>query len=660
MKGNLLICLVLNLLGLPFFALGHLHMSAAQLNGTGYSRDFFGYASFCGPLCVYTVMILAVTGAAASFVYFNKKEFTDTLGVLPLSHRERFWGDFFGDYIANVAPFIPCALIAAVMFAVTQNNYAIIAARSGGVPTENYVKFIVGLSLSLLFVYTFAYVISALVTSIFGRFMFAEMFSVIGSVVSTVLIVSVSNILLYEMPGVPSYGAHLLYAMPLGPLFGEISQSLSAAGAFRAIHGGDMKPYGDFIVLKPLNTIIFIAATAALTVLTYYISKSRKQERVGKIMVHGAAFRGLELFTAATAVMIAIFVRGDNKFLPGFLIGAAIGVAVTAVFEIIRRPRAKELLKTALGYAYTLIACYGICVLFRNTGAFGMRYINVDSEQVEYVAIGINGYSNGSYKLTEKSDIRKFTEKHNSILRSGSVWLIGGDDFTVEYKLTDGTTITRGYGCSYYDFDEPIRKMTDNLRSLDGYPKALCGYMNDGAKIESVTAELEGVYGSISVPTDKTAEFIETLSSEIIGNYSADGEECGSISIVRADTKNGIRSTKVSVQKNYGETVRFLRALDSGTDNGNQLALSLSRGYIYPDNDDFGLKINIYKKDMEDRLVKELLSLLKLRGETDNGGAENEASVYVESTNLVKYYVSASAEKRVTEIMLELAVKTAE
>ncbi len=59
-----------------------------------------------------------------------------------------------------------------------------------------------------------------------------------------------------------------------------------------------MKPYGDFIMLKPLNTIFFIATTSALTVLAYYISKSRRQERVGKIMVHGAAFCGLEFFPA--------------------------------------------------------------------------------------------------------------------------------------------------------------------------------------------------------------------------------------------------------------------------------------------------------------------------------------------------------------------------
>lgn len=675
LKGNLLICIVLNLLGLPFFALGHLHMSTARLNGTGVNRDFFGYASFIGPICVYAMMIMAVAGAAVSFSYYNKKELTDTLGVLPLSHRERFWGDFLGGYAANVAPFIPCALIAVIMFNVTQNNYSVIAARTGGEPVENYIAFIVGLSLSLLFVYTFGYILSVIVTSIIGRFMFAEIFSVIGSAVFAAAIMGVSGTFISEITGIIGsieINRANAYAMPFGLLFGEVSASLSNAGAFSDMHGSIMEFFEDFMILEPLNIAIFTIAAAALTILAYYIAKSRKQERVGKIVVHKAAFRGMALLTVGAAVMITVSLRGGNASRINFLIGAAIGAVILIVFEVIRRPRVKELSMTVLGYAGTLACCYGICMLFGGTGAFGMRYINAVPEEIEYIEIGMrvsfNGdYHGGVYKLTEKTDIQQFTDKHNSILSSYSNWLTDGVGYTVEYKLTDGSAINRGYANLSYNFEMPVIEMINNLYSLEGYPKALCSFMTDGSEIESCTAAIEGAYGSIGVPADKRSEFLEIFSSEIIEKYSADAETCGGVLIVLADAKNNNRSVDISVQKNYTKTIEFLKALESsdGEDDENKLALSISRGYSYNNDDAFGLRIHIYKKDLDDELVKELLSLLKRYSdlETDDPNIikkEVSQKIDLTSTDSVLYYVPASAEKRVTEIMFELAERAVE
>lgn len=671
LKGNLLICSVLNLLGLPFFALGHLHMSSAQLNGTGVNRDFFGYASFCGPMCVYAVMIMAVTGAAASFAYFNKKELTDTLGVLPLTHGERFRGDFLGGYIANVAPFIPCALIAVIMFVVTQKNYDIIAARSVAEPSENCIAFIVGLSLTLFFIYTLGYIISALVTSIFGRFMFAEIFSVIGIIVSTALIMGVSGCFLNEVSGVSAVNGDKLYAMPLGPLFGEVGESFSRAGAFSDMYADRMEFFTDFMILKPLNIVIFTVAAAALTILAYYISKSRRQERVGKIVVHGAAFRGMALLTAAAAVMIAVSLYSEKDILPSFIIGSAIGAVIVIVFEVIRRPRVKEIPRTVFGYAGTIICCYGLCILFRGTGAFGLRYINAVPEEIKYIDVGVSFGSGGqiyggNYKLTGKNDIRQFTEKHNSILKSYGNWVHSGDEFVVEYKFTDGTTLLRGYMRWKYNSETPIIDMINNLYSLEGYPKALCSFMTDGSAIENCTAVIEGAYGSIFVPTDKFPEFLEMFSSEIIENYSADAETCGGVSVVLEDAKNNNRSVDIPIQKNYTKTLGFLRALaSSDSEDDNQLALTLSRGYSYNNGDDFDLKINIYKKDLDDELVKELFSLLKRHSdiETDDPDViigEISQKIDVSSMNHVLYCVPASTENRVTEIMIELAERAAQ
>lgn len=662
LKGNLLICTVLNLLGLPFYAIGHLHISSAQLNGTAADYNFFLYSSFCGSLCVCAVILSAVVGAALSFSYFNKKELTDTLGVLPLTHRERFWGDFLGGYIANVAPFIPSALIAVIMFVVVHKNYSVIAIRAGE-QAEDHIGFIIGLSLTLFFVYTFGYIISVLVTAIFGRLIFAEIFSVIGVIVSTVLITGISQTFLNEMTGFPVEHRNTIYAMPLGPLFGEVGEvgeCLSETGAFSGIIYDRMEFAADFMILKPLNIAIFTVSAALLTMLAYYIAKSRKQERVGKIVTHGGAFRGIQLVTAAAVIMITVSLNGGNDIILAFYIGVAISAIVAAVFEVIRRPHFREITETVLGYMATAACCFGLCMLFRGTGAFGLRYIDAAPDRVEYINVSASAYYNGanhsgSYTITDKNDIRQFTEKHNSTLKSFGNLLERGSEYVTEYKLADGTILHREYKRRNAGRTTPIPDMLNNIYSLDGYPKMLCGFMSDGSAIESCSATLNGAYGNITVPSDKSEEFLGILTSEIVGKYSPNADNCGSAAVGVAD-ENGGRWVYLPIQNDYAQTIEYLKALDAvNEDNGDVTALTVKLEY----GEDLILNVCIYKKDLEDELVKKLFSLLEQGGDSGNPAGTVFPKISITSTNSINYYVPPEAEESAAKIILELAKRAA-
>lgn len=659
LKGNLLICAVLNLLGLPFYAIGHLHISSAQLNGTVADYNFFLYSSFCGSLCVCAVILSAVIGAALSFSYYNKKELTDTLGVLPLTHRERFWGDFLGGYIANVAPFIPSALIAVIMFVVVHKNYSVIAIHAGE-QAEDHIGFIIGLALTLFFVYTFGYIISVLVTAIFGRLIFAEIFSIIGVIVSTVLIMGILQTFLNEMTGVIVTHQNTIYAMPLGPLFGEVGECLSETGAINSIIYNHMKFAADFMILKPLNIAIFTVSAALLTVLAYYITKSRKQERVGKIVAHGGAFRGMQLATAAAAIMITVSLNSEENIIPAIYIGIAIGAIVVIVFEVIRRPHLKEIPETILGYMATAACCFGICMLFRGTGAFGLRYINAAPDLVEYINVSASAYYNGtnhsgSYTITDKNDIRQFTEKHNSTLKSFGNLLERGSEYVTEYKFADGTILYREYKRRNAGTATPIPDMLNNIYSLDGYPKMLCGFMSDGSVIESCSATLEGAYGDISVPSDKFEEFLGILTSEIIEKYSPNADNCGDAAVGVAD-ENGGRRVYLPVQNDFAKTIEYLKALDAvNEDNGDVTALTVELEY----GEDLILNVCIYKKDLEDELVKKLFSLLEQGSDSGNPAGTASTKISITSTNSINYYVPLNAEIAVAEIILELAKRAA-
>lgn len=636
---NLLICSVLNLLGLPFYALSRLVESSAQSTDS----SFHLYASFFGTVCVYALVLLAVTGAAFAFSYWNKKELTDTLGCLPLTHKQRFWGDFLGGYIANVAPFIPAALISVILFSAAFKNY-------GG----THIGFVAGLLLTLFFVYTFAYIISVLVSAIVGRFVFAEIFSVIGTVIFTLLISSVSRIFLNGITGFSADGEDMFYAIPFGPLFGEVAKVLSLDGAFG-------EPFDEallsmnFMIMKPLNIVIFTVAAAGLTVLSYFITKTRKQENVGKIAAHGEAFRVMALLTAATAVMFVVANFSERNIITSYVVGSLIGAGILVVFEVIRRPRSAEAIKTIVGYAGTLALCFGFCALVKATGAFGARYIHVAPEDVEYLSVRTNQSTDSVHlfptemlELTEKEDIHRFTENHNSILKTYGDVLESGSKFVLLYKLNDGTTLLRGYHGSI----DGLLKMDENLHSLDGYPSALCSFMTDGSKINACSATIEGVFGEINVPSEKLTEFLEILSSEIIEKYSPAAQNCGSanVNISNAEYAGGVY---LYVQNDYTRTLEYLNALENNAeDNGDTLTLSLD--YYSGMNSSFG--VCVYKKDLQNDLVTELFSLL---GQDTDGSAEQASKkIKITSTNSISYYVPLSAEKRVIEIMTELAVSS--
>lgn len=655
LSGSLLICSTLNLLGLPFFALGHLFASSSQLHNTNADSNFFLYATFFGSACVYASILLAVTGAAFAFSYCNKKGLTDTLGVLPLTHRQRFWGDFLGGYIANVAPFIPAAFVSIILFSAALKNYGAYFGEDMG----EYIRSIIGPALTLFFVYTFGYIISVLVTVIMGRFMFAEIFSAIGTVVFTLLISGVSGVILNGITGFSVNGEDMIYAMPFGPLFGEAGESLSAMGAFSG--SIDITKFSiEFMILKPLNIVIFTVSAAVLITLSYYITKSRKQENVGKIVAHGAAFRTMALLTAAAAVMFAVANYGEYDIFPSFFVGAVIGAVIVTVFEIIRRPSSKEIFKTIAGYAGTLALCYGLCILVKATGAFGARYISTSPENVEYISVIADIKQNGEDKqaetceLTEKEDIQRFTDNHNSILKTYGDELESGSEFVLVYKLNDGTSLLRGYQRRESGSEEPFSKMLDNLHSLDGYPKALCKFMTDGSTINECSAAVEGVYGEIAVPLDNLSEFLGIFSSEMTEKYSPNAQNCGSVE-VRFSNAGDDRLVNLFIQNDYTKTLEYLRALDSSAeDDEDTLALTLWLCC----NSSSELSVCVYKKDLENKRIKELFSLLEQSSAFGAKPYTGQVSkkIIINSLNSINYYVPLNAEKRVMEIITEFAV----
>lgn len=670
-KGSLLLCCVFNVMTLPMFSYKMFDNADCLYRGLGgvyYRSDFYDLIDFFALFCGIGLLIMSIAGAAVSFVSYNRKPYTDAIGALPLTHRERFWGDFLSGYTANVAPVIPAGIVSVIISFGMQDRYNKIDAASGIEPmSSSGVMFFVGIALSMLTALTFCYIVSTIAAVCCGRLMHAEILSVISVLAPTFAVFGTVCCFANAVTGLYSYD--LLYlAIDILRYFSPIGGLLDIKGGINYMNGIDLSEqplsgmfYNDFAVFDPLYIAFAVISAAALTALAYYLSKSRRQERVGSVLVHKAFFRVLSVIAAWAAVTVVLAVCAVLiNFVAAALIAAAAGAVVFPIMEVIRKPRARELPKTLLCWAGTVAVCVGLYILFDKTAAFGQRYFNISAGKVDNILVEIDysDYSGkrliGEYTITDKADIEKLTDAHNAALKDIYGDLTSGGGFSLEYTLTDGSTKRRGYSGKRYG----VERLIGNLYGLDSFPEMqseLILRLSDG--VPDCKALLEGVYGTMTVPEDRTKEFLELYAEDIREKFSPDAVETGSVIL---NVENGSHfPAYYPIAEDYTRTTEYLTALYNETDHSTDHTLVLRIVCSDPSDDrEYSITLNIFRKDLESESVKELISLLKRRG--DHKPDDSSDKFEITTTDAAAYYVPEDAEERVLGLILKLAEEAAE
>lgn len=687
LRGQFLACCVLNLFSLPLVGAALIFFAENQNRILIEWRDGQSVmisAVFICIVCWVILLILACMGAVFSFVYCNKKEFTDTLGVLPLTHRERFWGDFLGGYTATVLPIIPSSLIAMPLFSIAQNSLNKIIRAEGVEGAElcgNAVNYVAGLCLSLFFAYTFAYIFGTLITVCCGRFVHTIIFSILSQAVFPLLVFSVLNCVINAITGLD--GTEILYDFsaflpPLGLLGGEVwdilKESLIAVPSMTVEKLSELFNC-DFTLMKPYALIIYCAGAAALTALAYCLAKARKQERVGTAFVNTAAFHALSLGAAALTVMFILTEVGKISLLISVPIGFVASAVVMIVFEVIRLPRAKEIPKTLLRFAAVFVCCLGSYILLDKTGSFGLRYAHPDIDDIDYLNVSFCKYNNDGfeptdekYKITDRKDIEQLIESHNSTLKSIYMHVMNGrgysNSFSVEYVLKDGTTELRSFSDidPYYGYSG-IDDMIGNVYALAGYLEMRSAVLTDGAEFHSCTVTMKDTFEQYVLAEDKISEFAKILAEELIEKGNADSRECGRAEFVISGLEDKYENTSFVISESYTKTLDYLKN-NAGSDNEadeNDSVIYLSYHYYkdYDSDEDDGfeldMSVEIYRRDLDAETVKELLTLIKVRDSVKIEGEDINFSIIIQASPYL-YYVPKSAGKRVLEIMTELCM----
>lgn len=682
LRGQFIACCILNLFSLPlagaaliFYADNEYSVMVERVDG----KTVMYSAVFICILCWAVLLILACLGAAFSFVYCNKKEFTDTLGVLPLTHRERFWGDFLGGYTATVLPIIPSSFISMILFSVAQGSVNKLIPAGSPNLCENAVEYTIGLSLSLFFAFTFAYIFGTIITVCCGRIVHTIVFSFLSLAVFPLLAVSVLNCVLKLITGFD--GTDILYDFsaflpPLGLLTVEITDimkdSLIAVTSMTNENLPDIFNC-DFTLTKPYAVIIYCVGAAALTMSAYYIAKARRQERVGSSFVNTAAFHAMSLGTVVLIVMFILAEGGRVSLMLSALIAFVASAVVMLVFEIIRLPRAKEIPKTLLRFAAVFACCLGLYILLDKTGSFGLRYSHPDIDDIDHLNVSFCKYSNDGFeskdekfKITDKKNIEQLIDLHTKTIGNVYMHVMNGNGysnrFSVEYFLKDGTTELRSFSdINPYSGYSGIDDMIDNVYALDGYLEMRSAVLTGGAKLHSCTVTMKNTFEQYVLAEDKIFEFAEILAAELIEKGNTDSTECGRAIFVISEMEDKYENASFVICENYTKTLDYLKNNAVSAAGEDEPVVYLSYHYYrdYSSDEengfDLNMSVNICRHDLDNELVKELFALIKSRDSVKIEGEDINFGITIWNSPYL-YYVPKSAGKRVLEIMTELCM----
>ncbi len=497
------------------------------------------------------------------------------IGGLPLTHKERFWGDFLSGYTAYVAPIILAGVITMLISIPLQDVTDKFNIMFGVETTLMCTTYVLGVVLSLFALLSLMYIISAVAVMCCGRPIQAEIMSIVLLLAPSLAVGGISACFANAITGLDNYKV-IDMIRKAAHIFPPLGLMLNIKRNYDSLSNADMgdPPHidkfftSDFTIFNLLYMLYVIIFAAALTALAYYLSKSRRQEQTGLILVYKAFYRVISVLAAggAASLVLAIFVPIIGF---GFSILIASGTAaiIILLLELVRKPAARDVVKSLICWVGTVVCCVGIYLLFDKTGAFGHRYINVPVDKVESVRVYYDymlysgAYQRGVYEITDKSEIEKLTNSYNDTVKEVYGDLRLGGQFEIDYMLTDGTRFSRWV--SGKERGTAIPRLINAVCRLDSFPEMQSTWLAEH-DFYGCEATLDGIYGELTVPEENISEFKALYAEELREKYYHAASEVGGIVLVWDEGRHN--TSYYPIAEDYTRTINYLKSLYDNSD----------------------------------------------------------------------------------------------
>ncbi len=586
--------------------------------------------------------------SAKSFKYYYNRAMMDTLGCLPLSYKERFWGDYLSGLLVNMISFVPFGVISLIMTIISAPfekkilNYS----NSKEIMPSNFMNVFITVFLTYIAIHA----ITVFVTSCCGKLSSSIVYSFV-----TMLI----------LPGIFTSFGLVGYSEVLGiNMLNEISERVGMFPPFGWIFSEILKEYGLYYVrfqLYPSNIIIFVLITAMFILGAYFVGRRRKADRVEQGFVFKGAYRAISLglITVMIGFTVFYFLLDEINAVSVFK-AAGLPFGIYLALELSNSKSFKGLWRSVIRYVCVFGASFGFLFLMRSTHGFGLqnRLPSVNSiSEIRFSGDYFYEYyiNRDQVKNTiiNKNSIASVIEEHRKLLDNSDklTTLTEFNMLEITYVTNNGQEITRSYSCD--NDSELIKEFSENVKKLGFDKRAPLGFLDDpvyeNLEIHCYVNGNKHDMPPLVIREDKEEEFADILKNDILNFYNSNRD--GNIGDVYFRTEN--HTCPYSICSTYKDTIAFLE----NPENFGKSEVTEEKSYHvkYKSGDDMKFIVELYLiiyPDSKSNAVKRFLELVEIINKDE---VEKYSEIYIQGRpSCYQYGVKKEDELEMRKVLMEI------
>ncbi len=614
------------------------------------SLDFSGISLFLIFLVSVISIVMITATTINSMKLYNNRAAVDTLGSLPISYRERFFGDFLSGVCSNFISFVPLFLISLILIGnMRDSKYAVI----DGYFVSDYQTFprnLSGLFFTMLFTYLGVYAVTMFVSICCGKKGSAVLYSLIAMAVLPGIFYVYGNNMFSQVVGMDAF-YELMKNVCMLPPFGP-AVSILMVNTYRG--GNPIDPKYCLLNENPLYLVVFLIITAAFIAGAYFIGKRRRAENVGESFAFKSAYHVLTL-TFMVLLIGASFVGYsevmENSGIHWVLLFTFI---VYAALEISQNKGFKGFWKTAVRFAAVFGACMGFFAIVKSTNSFNMYKSLPSAGSVQEVKVSgkyfysVSLYHEKQYTLDTKAAVSDILNEHKSLLNSNGVKT--GDELKIVYSLKNGQEVMRNYSATDLELDM-IKSFSDAAKNHPDFDFGDLGIIDDPDLSNYTFVLIKNGKPRKYIFEEKLPELAEILQNDMKYNYSLSDHNSyyGSLMITKKNQKHDL-SDDIDVLPSYTATIEFLENPENYTNE--EIKSDVDKYFVVYNSEKVSVRVYIATDDTSPA-AKELLSYIIPRSDDDDFDPNKNVRVTGMYSGL-SYRIDPAHEERAKELMLEI------
>lgn len=628
-----------------------------EANGSGMTalpiNLLWNFTMFAG---LVGIAAIAIVAPIISFKYYRSRSSMDTLGCLPITYGQRFWGDFLSGLAAIVVPFSVMASIGGIILTLTQPiinrvDYLRKMAANMDCADKSILLFGVKIYFVMLIIIVAAYSITTLVTTCCGKAGSSALYSVIALLVIPATIGLYGTFMLGNAKGILP-DQQIKTILSCFPPVGTLIYMMSGMGDTNYYSDSDdsylIFPNAAMVIISLLFIVVMIVAA-------YLIGKRRKTERVGNGFVVNTMYHILTLLLVLAVIGIyfsANMILGLDT--TKILIGVIISLVFYLILELIQHRNFKKIWKSLIRYTCVAVVGFGFLIAAIKTYGFGIgNHLPNQSDIVEIAIESRNSYEGrGMIKYRAEDAISTILDKNKLLIdnpdkiSTGAFHILNDNKINFTYKLKNGDIVSR----CYLIYDESLLDdVVDEIKKQPTYEIEMLGVLNrddfTGMKMTFSTYDEWGTpQNPVHINDSKITELVERLRYDIINGDRRNDYDVGILTAVlpedweNKDEYNNYNTTHWFIDESYTRTVEFLNNPDNfinkkPNDSANEVKeYYVTYEFMFSDENSFSPTVTRatveFRSDSDSEYAKELMYYFESGADYNSESTKIIAKIY--------------------------------